>query len=121
MRTIVRHAVIATSAIIGFSVFAAVAAPAEAGDPSATGKPASPGLTDSSHKMADKIEQRIKDLHARLLIAPMQETQWAQFSEVMRTNARNTDQMFQTRLRALPVMTAAENMASYAQIAAEHA
>ena len=71
--------------------------------------------------MEGKIEQRINDLHARLQISPAQQSQWDNVTRVMRDNAREMDATFQQRLQALPNMTAAENLQSYAKVAAEHA
>jgi protein CpxP len=129
MRISFRQTLIATTAIIGLSGFAAAAAPPSAGDPTATRSSATPtsaqpmtkGQPSSGHDMAAKIEQRITDLHSKLHITPTQQPQWDRFSEVMRENARDTDQTFQHRVQAMASMTAAENMQSYAQVTSEYA
>jgi periplasmic protein CpxP/Spy len=129
MATSLRQIVITTTAIIGLSAFAAVAAPPSAGDPTATrtpatatnGQPMRKAQPGANHNMAAKIEQRITDLHSKLHITPAQQPQWDRFSGVMRDNARDTDQTFQHRVQAMPSMTAAENMQSYAQVTAEYA
>ena len=129
MRTSFRQTVIATTAIIGLSAFAAAAAPPSAGDPTAvrpsptaaSGQPVAKPQPGAGHNMAARIEQRITDLHSKLKISPAQQPQWDRFSEVMRDNARNTDQTFQHRVQAMSTMTAAENMQSYAQVTAEYA
>lgn len=122
MRTSIRHTVLATTAIIGLSAFAAVAAPPSATSsssaaPAAATQPAKP----AAHAMADKTEQRIADLHAKLKILPAQQPQWDQFSQVMRDNARSMDETFQHRVQAMSTMTAVQNMQSYAQVANDHA
>jgi len=121
-----RQTVIATTAIIGLSSFAAVAAP-PASDPTATrpstmhAQPASQTQANSGRNKMDKAEQRISDLHARLLITPAQQPQWDQFALVMRDNARGMDEAFQQRVQTIPGMTASENMQSYARVATDHA
>jgi len=71
--------------------------------------------------MQGQVEVRIADLHNRLQITLLQQPQWAQFSQVMRDNARDIDQIVQQRVQTLAAMTATENMQSYAQVATEHA
>jgi protein CpxP len=126
MRTTLRQIVLVTTAIVGLTGFAAVAAPPTAGDPTAirsvaTTSGPSTAKADVGHNMAAKIEQRITDLHTRLQISPAQQPQWDQFTQVMRDNARDMDQTFQHRVQTLPGMTATENMQSYAQVSMAHA
>jgi periplasmic protein CpxP/Spy len=128
MRTSFRQTVITTTAIIGLSAFAAAAAPPVAGDPATNRQPATtsaPPVTqvqaNTGRNMAGKIEQRITDLHARLLISPAQQPQWDRFSQVMRDNARGMDETFQQRVQKVAGMTAPENMQSYARVANDHA
>jgi protein CpxP len=120
-----RQTVIATTAIIGIGSIAATAAPLSAGEPTAI-RPSTQSETqgqppNTRHNMAAKIEQRITDLHVRLLISPAQQPQWDQFVQVMRDNARSMDEAFQQRIQVIPTMTATANMQSYAQIARDHA
>jgi protein CpxP len=127
MRKSFRQTVIATTAIVGLSALAAAAPPvasnattirssATTSAPSAT--PVQPGV---SHSMAGKIEQRITNLHARLLISPQQQPQWDRFAQVMRDNARSMDEAYQQRIQVIPTMTATANMQSYAEVAKDHA
>jgi hypothetical protein len=67
------------------------------------------------------VEQRIKDLHTRLHITATQEPQWDQFTQVMRDNAKGTDDLYEARADKMASMTAVENMQSYAAIAQQHA
>ncbi len=122
MRTSFRQTVIMSTAIIGLSAFAAVAAPPTAGDPTVVRASTANGDQSKSagRGMEAKVEQRINDLHTKLQISPAQQSQWDNFTRVMRDNAREMDATFQQRLQALPNMTAAENMQSYAKVAAEH-
>jgi protein CpxP len=128
MRTTLLQTVFATTVIIGLSGFAAAAAPPAGGDPTVTHPAASTSgqaMTKpqqaAGHNMQAKIEQRITDLHAKLQISAVQQPQWDRFSDVMRDNARETDQNFQHRVQAMATMTAAENMQSYAQVTSEYA
>lgn len=120
MRSSIRQTFIATTALIGLSAFAAVAAPPVAGDPTASAPTTKAQPTTGRH-MAANIDQRIKDLHARLQITAAQQPQWDQFAAVMRANAQTMDETFQYRMQALPTMTATENMESYATVAQNHA
>ena len=69
----------------------------------------------------ERVERRIKELHAQLRITPAQQPQWDQFAEVMRENAREMDQAFQQRAQLFETMNAVQNMQSYERIAEEHA
>ena len=61
-------------------------------------------------------DQRITDLHTRLNITAAQQSQWDQFAQVMRDNAKDLDQAYQQRATNFDKMNAVENMQSYAQI-----
>jgi periplasmic protein CpxP/Spy len=129
MHTSIRRTVFATTAIIGLSAFAAVAAQPGAGDPTAVrpsstapnGQAMTKAQPATARGMETRMDQRITDLHARLLISPAQQPQWDNFSDVMRENARDTSETFQHRAQAMSAMTAAENMQSYAKVTAEYA
>ena len=54
-------------------------------------------------------------------ITPAEETQWNQFAEVMRQNARDMDQAFIQRAEQFPTMNAVQNLQSYEQLAEDHA
>ena len=69
----------------------------------------------------ERVEGRIKELHAQLRITPAEEPQWNEFAQVMRENARDMDQAFLQRAQQFPTMDAVQNMQSYEQIAEEHA
>jgi protein CpxP len=89
------------------------------GDPSATSEPKAPARKSAS--TTDRVEQHITQLHAQLHITPAQQSQWDQFAQVMRENARDMNQTFQQRGASFTSMNAAENMQSYAQISQQHA
>ena len=69
----------------------------------------------------ERVENRIKELHAQLHIAPAEEPQWNQFAEVMRENAREMDQTLVQRAQQFSTMDAVQNLQSYAQLAEAHA
>jgi periplasmic protein CpxP/Spy len=66
--------------------------------------------------MEQMAEQRISDLHTRLHITAAQQSQWDQFAQVMRDNAKDLDQAYAQRAATFEKMNAVENMQSYAQI-----
>ena len=94
--------------------------------PGATRPPAGSASPMAGHPVAGKnaeerVERRIKELHAQLKITPGEEPQWSQFAEVMRQNARDMDQTFMQRAQQFDEMNAVQNMQSYEQLAEEHA
>jgi hypothetical protein len=123
MRTSFRQTVLATTAILGLSgfAFAAAAAPPAAGNPTVVAPAAAPAKPAVRQSQESTVEQRIADLHAKLKITPAEQVQWESFAQAMRDNAVAIDQAFQSRVKALPTMTAAENVKSYAELSAEHA
>jgi Spy/CpxP family protein refolding chaperone len=129
MKISIRRTGLAATALLGFSAFAAAAAPAP-GDPTVVRPPAmtadqpvirAAGPAMTGHNMQGQVEQRIAALHAKLQISSAQQPQWDQFTQVMRDNARAMDETFQHRVQAMPDMSAPENMQSYAQVALAHA
>jgi periplasmic protein CpxP/Spy len=70
----------------------------------------------ASATMTQMAEQRITDLHSRLKITAAQQSQWDQFAQVMRDNAKDLDTAYQQRASSFDTMNAVENMQSYAQI-----
>jgi hypothetical protein len=88
--------------------------------------PAAEASPMGSHPVAGKnaeerVEARIKELHAQLRITPAEEPQWNEFAQAMRENARDMDQVFMQRAQQFPTMNAVQNMQSYEQIAEQHA
>jgi periplasmic protein CpxP/Spy len=69
----------------------------------------------------ERVERRIKELHTQLQITSAEESQWNQFAQVMRENARDMDQAFMQRADQFATMNAVQNMQSYEQIAEDHA
>jgi len=69
---------------------------------------------------AARVEQRIKELRAQLKITPPEETQWRQFAQTMRDNAREMDQALMQRAEQFPNMNAVQDMEPYEKIAEAH-
>jgi hypothetical protein len=106
------------------------AAMAQSQSAAAQGTTAPPPAAEASpmagHSVAGKnaeerVEGRIKELHAQLHITPAEEPQWNEFAQVMRENARDMDQVFMQRAQQFPTMNAVQNMQSYEQISEQHA
>jgi hypothetical protein len=120
MRISLRQTFIVTTALIGFGGFAAGAATPPAAAPAAA-PAAQTQAAMPQHRMAGRVEARIKDLHAKLKITAEQQKLWDDFANVMRDNALRMDDTFQGRVQAMSTMTADQSMASYAKMAAQHA
>ena len=69
----------------------------------------------------ERVENRIKELHAQLHITSAEEPQWNQFAGVMRDNAREMDQTLMQRAQQFQAMNAVQNLQSYGQLAEAHA
>ena len=84
---------------------------------------ASPGQThrQGGRYSADRVEQRIADLHAKLQITPEEQALWDKFAQVMRDNAQKLSESAGERAAKLKDMNASDNMQSYAQLAMVHA
>lgn len=82
-------------------------------------KPAS--IQRGSESLQQRIEGRIKQLHAQLKITPDQEQQWSAFAKVMRANAQTMQSQVDQRQHDLGTMSAVEDLNSYEQITRAHA
>jgi hypothetical protein len=69
----------------------------------------------------DRVESRIKNMHAALHITQKQEDQWGKVAQVMRDNAKSLDALTQARFDHAKSMTAVEDLKSYAEITDAHA
>jgi protein CpxP len=79
------------------------------------------GHTDASaippgQTMEALVEKRINDLHRQLHIGSTETSQWDQFAQVMRDNAKEIDQAYSDRAQKIDNMSAVDSMQSYAQI-----
>jgi hypothetical protein len=88
-----------------------------------------PAPATSPHKLATRtaavppgqtmevlVDKRIADLHKQLHITSAESSQWDQFAQVMRDNAKEVDQSYKDRADKLDTMSAVDNMQSFAQI-----
>jgi hypothetical protein len=92
---------------------APVLAQAEAGPPPA------PPAKKGSH--ADRVEERIQDLHRNLKITAAQETQFRDFAQVMRDNEKTIDAILKERSANISKMNAVDDLRSYEKLADAHA
>ena len=70
----------------------------------------------------DRVEARIKDMHAKLKITKAQEDQWAKVAQVMRDNGKKMDALTQARFEKAKTktMTAIDDLKSYGEITGAH-
>jgi protein CpxP len=125
MKTI-RSSHLGSAAIVALLALpaAALSQPAQSPAPAAPPAAASSPITSQpvpGKNMEERVENHIKQLHAQLHITLAEQTQWDQFAQVMRQNARDMDQAFMQRAQQYPTMNAVQNMQSYEQIAEAHA
>lgn len=69
----------------------------------------------------DRVENRITDLHTRLVITADQEDDWGKLAGVMRDNANTMASLTQARTDKLGGMNAVDDLKSYSEIAQAHA
>jgi hypothetical protein len=80
--------------------------------------------TDMAKSDADrnqKVEKHIKDLHSKLKITALEESQWATVAQAMRGNVTDLDSVIDKRAANVAQATAVENLNAYADIAQVHA
>ena len=109
-----------TAALAQSSQAPASAAP-EGARPAAAQPSPLAGHPAAGKNAEERVEQRIKELHAQLRITAAERPQWDQFVQVMRENARDMDQAWLQRVDQFQSMNALQNMQSYEQIAEQHA
>jgi periplasmic protein CpxP/Spy len=85
--------------------------------PPSTSQPAPP----LSAAAEAAIDQRIHTLQSQLGITPAQMPLWSAFAHAMRENAQSTNALFAQRAGAVAMMSAVDNMDSYARIARAYA
>jgi len=83
--------------------------------------PAAPSANAAPANSAqERVEARIKQLHDQLRITPAEESQWNQFAQTMRDNAREMDEVAAQRAQQYPTMTAVQNMQTYEKLVEAH-
>jgi protein CpxP len=86
---------------------------------SAKARSSARGAKASGVSSEDRVEARIKDMHARLKITQAQEDQWSKVAQVMRDNAKQMDALTKTRAEKAD-MNAIDDLKSYGEIAEAH-
>ena len=81
---------------------------------------APPANAAPANSAQERVEARIKQLHDQLRITPAEESQWNQFAQTMRDNAREMDEAAAQRAQQYPTMTAVQNMQTYEKLAEAH-
>ncbi len=94
---------------------------AQANPADAVPAPPPSGETPKTGTPVDRVETRIQDLHKNLQITPAQETQWRDFAEVMRENAKAIDAILKERAANISKMNAVDDLRSYQKLADAHA
>jgi protein CpxP len=98
---------------------------AQAQAPSANAPPPSklspPAMAKADANRDAKVEQHIKDLHAKLKITPAEEAQWYAVATTMRENATELDKVIDKREASIQTATAVDDLTAYGDIAQAHA
>ena len=82
---------------------------------------ATSALASARPSHVDRVEARIKELHAKLHITQAQEGLWTNVTQVMRDNAQTMDALIKARSDQAPTMSALDELKSYSDIAEAHA
>jgi hypothetical protein len=75
---------------------------------------------DRAGSEENRVDARIKEMHAKLKITQAQEDQWSKVAQVMRDNAKQMDTLTKTRSEKT-TMSAIDDLSSYAEITDAHA
>jgi len=93
-----------------------------ASSPAIASAPPTAGMSHSKSAAnpEDRVEARIKQLHAQLHITPAQESQWNQVAQVMRDNAASIGGLIRQRQQNAKQFTAVDDLKNYEAIADAH-
>ena len=75
----------------------------------------------SAQQRVDRVEARITDMHAKLMITQAQEDQWGKVAQTMRDNEKAIEPLIKTRAENSKTMTAVDDLKSYGEITDAHA
>ena len=78
-------------------------------------------MAKGDQKRDAKVEQQIKDLHAKLKISPAEESQWATVAKTMRESAKDLDAAIDKREASHNTATAVDDLTAYGEVAQAHA
>jgi hypothetical protein len=107
-------------AVVASTVFLS-SAYAQSSSLSAAATPASSASVKSDTVASMKVEDHIKDLHAKLKITSAEETQWTMVAQAMRKNATDLDAAIEKREAGSKTATAVDDLNNYGAIAQAHA
>ena len=71
--------------------------------------------------IAQRIEARITQMHAKLKITPAQEDQWGKVAQTMRENEKAIEPLMNARMANAKTMTAVDDLKSWGEITDAHA
>jgi protein CpxP len=91
--------------------------------PPASGTTTPPSHVRSHPRMSptDRVEGRIKEMHASLHITAAQEPQWGAVAQSMRDSAKSIEALAGDRTQKISTMNAIDDLRSYESLAAAHA
>lgn len=75
----------------------------------------------SAESPSERVEDRIQDMHAKLMITPDQEPKWTALTDIMRDNAAIMDKLSDERKAAAETASALDDLHAYSDIASAHA
>jgi len=110
--------VLAAAALLG-AVALAQASPAAAADRTSVRHVISTS-SNSDKAASDRVEGRIKDLHAKLHITAAQASQWDAFATVMRENASTIRANLMTKAQNATAVSAVDELHNYQDLAKAH-
>ncbi len=71
--------------------------------------------------IAQRVEARITQMHAKLKITAAQEDQWAKVAQMMRDNEKAIEPLINARIDNAKTMTAVDDLKSWGEITDAHA
>ena len=119
-------------AVVALLAAGVLAPAAQAGSTASPQVVAQAGTTTPTQKMppstmrakkspVDRVEGRITELRTQLKITDAQATQWNDFAQVMRDNAKTMTAALDKRAEAAKTMTSLDDMRSYLAVTQAHA
>jgi hypothetical protein len=110
MKTIITA--VASTFLICAAYTASAASPAD---------PSPAAMAKGDQKRDTRVEQQIKDLHAKLKISPTEESQWTAVAKTMRESAKDLDAAIDKREASHNTATAVDDLNAYGEVAQAHA
>lgn len=109
---------LAATALIG--VFAVAQAPIAAAGDRTSVRHVTAISSNADRDASDRVEGRIKELHAKLHIKADQTAQWDSFATVMRENAQSIRALMVEKHQNAATMSAVDDLHSYQDVAKAH-